>query len=361
MRHWVLAGLLFSFGIDAWALPRIGLVEFYGLKEVRREDLLSVIRLGRGDWVPVNFDARVGEKELRQAFEIPDGATLPQNEGDIIRRIKSLKGVRDAKLAAICCEADRTTTLFVGIQETPVAGFEYRKSGQKPIVLPPAIVSVYDGFTEALSEAVRKGNAREDDSDGHSLFSDEKLQKFTREFVAYARDNTPLLAEVMSESSDHRERATAAWIVAYGPDKKLIASELLPAVRDENEQVRNNATRSLAPIITFSQREPSLGIRIDPGPFIQMLHSLSWSDRNKAMMVLLALTEARPPEILRAVHAAALDSLVEMAGWQDSHNRIALILLARIAGLPDAAVEDLAKRPVVINRAMRKKFLSGGE
>jgi hypothetical protein len=211
MHLWLLVLLLFSLHVAAEALPRIGLIEFYGLKQVKREALASVIGIGRGDWIPVNFDPKVAENEVRQAFGIPDNAPLPQSEGEILRRLKSVKGVHQAKLAAICCEPDATTTLFVGIQEKPGTLFEYRKPGQKQIMLPAAMLSLYDRYTEALSEAVRKGTVLEDDREGHALFSDQTLRNFTREFLAYARENTPLLAEVLNESSDAKQRTAAAW------------------------------------------------------------------------------------------------------------------------------------------------------
>jgi HEAT repeat protein len=143
-------------------------------------------------------------------------------------------------------------------------------------------------------------------------------------------------------------------IIGYAPDKKLVAGQLLRAIRDENEQVRNNATRGLAPIITLSQSKPELGIQIDPEPFVQMLHSLSWSDRNKAVMVLLALTKPRPLPVLRDLSRGALEPLIEMANWEDSHNRMALTLLGRIAGIPDSEAEDLKNRRMVIDRAIHK-------
>jgi hypothetical protein len=356
MRLALVAGILFSLGMEASSLPRIGLIEFYGLKDVRRESLVSVIAISRGDLVPVNFDPALAEKELRQAFEIPEGVPLPQNEKAILGRLKSVKGVHDAKLAVICCEADGTPTLFVGIQEQSQAPFQYRRPGEKQVSLPGAMVALYERFLDALSEAVQKGAAREDDSQGHALFSDETLNGLTREFQAYARDHAAFLAEVMHESSEAKQRTAAAWIIGYAADKRFAARELLRAIADENEQVRNNATRSLAAIITLSQNKPDLRIQVDSAPFIQMLHSLSWSDRNKATMVLLALTKPRPPDVLKALHERALEPLIEMANWQDSHHGMALTLLGRIAGLPDSEAEDLTKRPLIISRAMRKKF-----
>ena len=93
---------------------------------------------------------------------------------------------------------------------------------------------------------------------------------------------------------------------------------------------------ALGAIAALAQREPGLGIRIPATPFVNMLNSLIWSDRNKATMVLVALTEGGTADVLQRLRERALDALVEMARWKsEGHAFSPYILLGRVAGLSD--------------------------
>jgi hypothetical protein len=76
-----------------------------------------------------------------------------------------------------------------------------------------------------------------------------------------------------------------------------------------------------------------------------MLNSLSWSDRNKALLVLQILTDKRDQSVIDQLRERALPSLVEMSRWKSlGHALPAYMLLGRIAGLTDQQVQDAWSR-----------------
>jgi hypothetical protein len=86
-----------------------------------------------------------------------------------------------------------------------------------------------------------------------------------------------------------------------------------------------------------------------------LLNSPVWTDRNKSSLALLELSAARDPKLLEALRRDALTSLVEMARWKsDGHATPALMILARLAGLPDEAVK-ISDRERIISAAMGRQ------
>ena len=109
---------------------------------------------------------------------------------------------------------------------------------------------------------------------------------------------------------------------------------------DANDGVRNNATRALG---VLAESSPKVAARIPATPFIEMINSGSWTDRNKGSWVLESLTNNRDPKLLAQLRAEALPSLIEMARWHSNgHAYTARILLGRIAGIEEGRLTKLA-------------------
>src|SRR5688572_5496574 len=169
---------------DACAdLPKVGIIDFYGLRSIKKEVVVEVLGIKAGDPIPVDFPSNVPEPELRKAFEIPPGAPLPPNTKELESRLGSIKGVTKVKLATVCCEADGTSTLFVGISESGGLDFYYKPEPAGQIKLPASVVDLYDRHLEALSDSVRRGTSGEDDSEGHALFKGEAIQPIQTEMI----------------------------------------------------------------------------------------------------------------------------------------------------------------------------------
>ena len=82
---------------------------------------------------------------------------------------------------------------------------------------------------------------------------------------------------------------------------------------------------------------------IPPDFLIDMLHSGTWTDRNKSGMLLDGMTFGRDPALLRKLRARAVPSLIEMARWKErGHAGSFRMILGRIAGIQEARLEKLA-------------------
>jgi hypothetical protein len=162
---------------------------------------------------------------------------------------------------------------------------------------------------------------------------------------------------VVLNSAEAKQRAVAAWVLGYAPDKKSVLNELELAARDPDDTVRNNAIRAIGAILELGNSRPELGIKVKADLFIEMLDSVTWSDRNKATMVLLKLTEKKDAAVLAKIKKRSVDALVEMARWKARHGVMALTLLGRSAGYSETEIKEAwskGERERIIRRAIAK-------
>jgi hypothetical protein len=155
--------------------------------------------------------------------------------------------------------------------------------------------------------AVVEGDAGEDDTHGHALSSNAAMRAVQEQFVVFAARDEARLRDMLAQSSDAAERALAA------------------AMRDPNDGVRNNAMLALAVIAAHAAGEPQLGIHVPPEPFVDLLNSPFWTDRNKAVFTLVALSQTHDPALLTALRNRALTSLVEMARWKSRMHAVSFL------------------------------------
>ena len=86
----------------------------------------------------------------------------------------------------------------------------------------------------------------------------------------------------------------------------------------------------------FAQQAPDRKIEVRADPFVELLNSLTWTDRNKSSLALMALTESREPALLSALRQKALPALIEMARWKSRGHAVAsVMILGRVAGIPE--------------------------
>jgi hypothetical protein len=115
--------------------------------------------------------------------------------------------------------------------------------------------------------------------------------------------------------------------------------------------------RALSVLLTYAGAHRELGIEVSTDWCLDLLESLQWTDRNKAMAVLDAATADRNGELLSKLRQRSLPSLVEMARWKPAgHAMMAFMIVGRIAGLNDAEIAkawDAGEREKVIERALR--------
>lgn len=298
----------------------------------------------------------VPEAAVRAAIGLRPGDPAPTSADSIRARIAALPGVAEVDVARVCCSEDGGTMLYVGIRETGTPAMTYRAAPTGAARLPDEVVTAGAAFERALTSAVQRGAAEEDHAQGYALARDSAMRAVQEQFIGFAATHADTLRGVLLTSSDAGQRALAAQVIAYHADRGKVVRDLLHAVGDPDDAVRNNAVRALAVLAGWANEHPEAEIRIPAEPFIDLLSSVSWTDRNKGVFALMSLTGPRDPVLLAQLRTRALPSLVEMARWTSpGHAMGAYLILARIAGLDDRAAFDAwqaGERESVIARAM---------
>ena len=318
----------------SWALcaqsPRVGDVNFYGLRHIPAEKILSTLQLKPGD-------------------------PLPPSKGDLEDRIAEIPGVVQARVEAVCCQ-DSKAVLFVGLEERGAPHFAFRSDPSGDAVLPESLVADYGRFLEAVQEAGRRGSIAEDLTEGHALMADPTARELQLRFAAFAAGNLKLVRDVLRDASEPEQRAMAATVAGYTVKKTVVIDDLQYAMQDPDEAVRATAMRSLSAIAVLAARRPALEIRIPATWFIEMLNSIVLSDRLKAAQALVLLTEGNAPTAVAQLRARALPALVEMARWKTLEYALPpFILLGRVVGLSELEIQERwskGEREAVIDRAL---------
>ena len=318
---------------------KIGIIETYGLSRVAVDHVRGALTFKEGDTITFGGDKR------------------PAFLGASEARVAQLPGVVRARTHVVCCDQGRAI-VFVGVEEAGAATMQFRAAPEGGARLAPDIVQSGEEFSKAAMLAVQRGDAEEDRSEGHALNRDPVMRAIQERFVVFARRDLPTLRLVLRSSSDAAQRALAAQVLGYATDKQAVVEDLVRGMTDPAEHVRNNAMRTL---MVFAETAPSVkrpAPRIPSEPFIALLNSPVWSDRNKASGALMALSSGRDPELLAKLRTQALAPLIEMARWKSAGHALApFMIVGRIAGNPDEttfAAWDRGDREAVITAALRE-------
>jgi hypothetical protein len=290
-------------GLALGQAPRVGTIDFYGLRKI-----------------PV--------ARLRQELAVQPGDPLPPSKANLEERLETIDGVVLARLEAVCCEV-KDAILFVGIEERGAPHFEVREAPESEAVLPEELVAAYRVFLDDFQEAALGGTV------------DSEFGALQERLAALVRAHLKELRNVLRTSADADQRAIAAHVIVVSADRPAAAQDLQYALQDPDEEVRRNALSSLGTLAAYAPKHPDLEIRIAPTWPVEMLNSIVWSDRTGAMSILLTLSEAREPGVLDLIRQRAAPQLVEMARWNSlTHALPAYILLGRVAGLSENEIQE---------------------
>lgn len=307
---------LIALAVSAASQPaseRIGIIDFYGYGPLDPAQLRAGLSFKEGDAIP--------SKEAKQAAEVA---------------LVKLSGRAAATVTEVCCLQDGRSTIFVGLNEPDAPPVSYNPEPAGEIKAPKEVHRLFDQLEKDTLAAVKKGDAGEDDSAGYALFSNPEARGDQLKIRDWVRANTATTLRVLETSRYPTERADAAEALGYAEQSPEQIAALVRASFDANEDVRDNAIRALEVLCNLG---PEVTGHIPSARFIPMLHSLVWTDRNKASFLFLMLSKSREPAVLDALRAGALQPLREMAQWHDwGHGAPAAVILARIAGIADDQV-----------------------
>ena len=326
-------------GITNAQTLKIGIIDFYGLGQLSETQIREKLTFAIGDEI---------------SFSSERSASFVETE----RRLAGLPGVRSVSVNRVCCEAGGVI-IYVGLEskDQPVVRFNPAPAGDAR--LSPDVLQAANAFETAFMAAVQRGDVAEDDSQGHAFVHDPAARAIQERFVVFAGRDLSQLRQVLHESADQEQRAIAAEIMAYAADKQSVVPDLVAATRDPSPDVRNNAVRALGVFTRMSPSSSRAAIRIPYEPFIELLSSPVWTDRNKASLAVMQLTDGRDPVLLAALKRAALTPLIEMARWKsEGHAMPGLTILGRIAGESDESVKvawDRGERERVIQAAIGRR------
>jgi hypothetical protein len=280
-------------------------------------------------------------------------ASLPLHVGDTLTQAAfSKKPINDAVVSAIgklptnvtvvCCITSHQLELFIGL---PGSTSRAVPSGSTPtgnLHLDPEGLRLYEQANLLIEQAATRGTGSEDDSQGYMISNDPSLKAVNLAMRSYAIGREPELRQVLQTASDPKDRRAAAALLGYVQRSSTQAEALSKAIEDPDEEVRNNAVRALAVLSAAATNDH---LQINVKPLINLLYSGIWTDRNKASLLLMRMTEARNPEVLRSLRKEAMGPLVEGASWTDvpGHSTPFLVILARIGGIPNDKLDELLK------------------
>jgi hypothetical protein len=313
--------------------PKIGEINFYGLRKLTPDKVLAALTIKPGD-------------------------LLPPSKGDLEERLGELAGVVDARIEAVCCEGPNTT-LFIGVEERGAPHFDTHGVPVGSATLPEELMSQYRDFLAAVARAAHSGNAAEDLSGGDSRMADPQARRLQDAFATFAAEQLDLLRDVLRNGSEPDQRAVAASVIGYAAKKPAVINDLQYALQDPDDAVRTNAARALKAIAVLGQKQTVAGIKVAPVWFVEMLNSLALSDRLQATQALVILTNYPNPATLDLLRERAVPALIEMARWKSLEYALpAYLLLGRVAGISEADLQDQwqkGDRDTVIRKATSKR------
>jgi hypothetical protein len=317
--------------------PKIGDINFYGLRKLAPEKVLGTLALKSGD-------------------------PLPSSKGDLEDSLELMPGVAAARVEAICCDGPNAI-LFIGIEERGSPHFGTRPAPAGAARLPEDVMAAYREYMGAVGRAAQLGNAAEDLTAGESHVADIPARLFEDRLTGLALDRLDLLRDVLRNDAEPDERAVAAAVIGYAPDKAQAIKDLQFGMQDVEPAVRANAVRAMMAIAVLAQKRPELGLRIEPTWMVEMLNSIVLSDRELAARALVTLTEQPNAAALDLIRARALPALVDMARWKTLRYALpAFLLVGRSAGVPERELLDQwqrGDRETAIDRATAPKARRG--
>jgi hypothetical protein len=304
---------------------QIARITFFGQGGFDVAAVRAALPLREGSLVPFG---------LIEGAAADEAARLRQRLDEAVMRIV---GGGPTDVATVCCDSSGRLLIYIGLPARSLRTVQYNPPPTGSDRVPVDVEQVHEQLNELLFKAVLDGRAAEDRSEGYPLARENPTlrakQLQWRETVR--RHERTLLAVVRSAGDAAQRRIAAAALGYLRPSDSQVAA-LVSASFDADEDVRNDAVRALAVLLTG---KPELSRRVPAERFIDLLSSGTWSDRNKGLAVIEAIVVHDDARLLRDLRARATAALVDMAQWPPLHARSARVILAHMAGIPEREID----------------------
>lgn len=298
---------------------RIGTIDFFGCSGIDLQKVRKVLPIVEGD--ELSFDALGGKIE-----GIPG----------VIHRAT---GQPPSDIGVVCCDDNNDWVLYIGLSgRIPI----YNSQPNGNIRLSEDILDLLNEFQNVYQEGAMKGILSEDQSRGYALSDYPPARAIQLKMRSFALVNEGMLQDVLMNSSDDRHRQASAQLIGYSRQSESQAKALSYAIKDHDEAVRNNALRALWLIV---ESKPEMAKYISLDNICELLQSGSWSDLNKASLLLSAMTKNRDRDMLiNLCRDKVMERLIEIARWRfTGHSEPAKYILGRIAGIKEEELHQLVK------------------
>ncbi|HYX53249.1 MAG TPA: hypothetical protein VE783_07340 [Candidatus Limnocylindrales bacterium] len=270
--------------------------------------------------------------------EVQIGAS-PSLRSRVTEAVQKAQGNPPTDVEFVCCADTGGAFLYIGIAGRSYRPLKFNLAPTGTMRLPDSAMALNHDLDAAFAKAIEKGDAGEDDSKGYALNHDPESRNIQLAIREFALKNEPIIYDVLSNSSVVEHRRAAAEFLGYASQSQKQINALVRASRDPDDAVRNNAVRALT---VLARSSPKVATMIPATPFIDLLNSGTWTDRNKGSAVLMELTASRNPKLLAELRARALSALIEMARWDTGHAMWSRYMLGRIAAIPEDQLNNLA-------------------
>lgn len=204
----------------------------------------------------------------------------------------------------------------------------FRKIEGKTYSDPDSLIAKWTAYETVSGDLFQKGEIHNMDCPVvHCTwaFNHPRLQPFLDTFQKSVPLNRETLIAILGNSDSTNFRANAAFLLAHaGLPSQQLADILMTAVNDPSSHVRNNCLR----VIYYIVRNET-GIIIDLDRVISVLDFPTFTDRNKALVVLrsLPLDDLTEEQLARIIPI-----LVEVMEKGDAHNyRNAHLVMQKIS------------------------------
>lgn len=207
---------------------------------------------------------------------------------------------------------------------------------------PDGLLAAWRQYEELALDLVERGDVTPDVEKcpavhcpfGHSH---KKLKPFEKIFTEGVKKNEKALTEILNQSAQMDDRASAAYLLAYLNDANQVASLLIPAIRDSEPLVRNNALRVLGDIA-----ERYKDVVLPTKPFLEALDFPRASDRSKAVFVVLMMSSG-DQQVREDILKTSVPALLAMLkGNQPDQRDFSHNILRKVSGKEYPVTDYLA-------------------